>query len=394
MPYYPATRFTYIYDYILGLLVSGFNVEVLALKKQKDEIEHSYFKNKCKISYINEGSIKLTLSDILKGLPLLLILFFDIIRFIINPHHLINALNLFLTYRKKYDYIYATFNITSCIYGTYFKKISANTKIGFGIFDYYGGVFNLQMPEKHINYKPWINPQLIKFALSKVDFYTAFKEEIHGLINNLLKKLNMRNDFKFYIVNPTLSFCPVNKFHNSALNTQHSTLKILSIAGFEKFKGTFDFLNTAKEFIKSSSEFKVTFIGVDKTWKELQKFIEQYGLEDKINIITITDRAEIIKLISKSDLIIHTSYIETGPAVLIESLVCGKPIFIMNVGIARNAASMCKSVYIYNDFQELINKLTEIARNRAIVSNVKIPDLFINNTHFNATIQKLCWIFR
>lgn len=375
------------------MAVSGFKIDILAIKKQKNEIEHSYFKNKFNISYLSEDKVKLPLLKILVGLPIVFILFFNIVRFLFNLSTLINLITLLMQHRKKYKYVYATFNIISAFYGIFFKKISSPTKLGFGIFDYYGGIFKLKIPEKHINYHPWLNYKLIRFTLSYIDFYTAFKENFKELIKNLLKNLHIETDFKFYIVNPTLSFCPVkiNTYKKPESNKQIHTV---SIAGFEKFKGTFDFLDTAKEFIRNSNEFKFTFVGMGEAYEKLQKFIEDEKLTGKIKIIKATDRTEVLKLIMESELVIHTSYIETGPIVLIEALVCRKPILIMDVGIAKNIASFCKSVYIYTDFEDLLQKLKNISKNKEIILNPDIPDLFLQNTHFNATVQKLCWIFR
>ncbi len=372
----------------------GFNVEILAIRKQHTEIEHSYFKNKCNIYYLSEENKKLTIVDIFIGLPLIAILFFDAIRFAVNPYMLPNLISLLLRHRKRYDHIYTTYNVITSIYGTYFKKVCVKTRMGFGIFDYYGGIFSLEIPHKHIHYKPWLPYPIIKFALSKIDFYTAFKEEFNNVINNLLEKLKIKKRYEFYVINPTLSFCPVRKVYKSPLPTERLTLQVLIIAGYEKFKGTFDFLNIAKEFIKNSNEFKWTFIGIDKTYEEVKKFVEQEGLGNKIELIKIIDRTEIVKLINRCDLVIHTSYIETGPAVLIEALVCNKPIFIMDVGIAGNLAGFCKKVHIYKDFYDLISNLVKISQNPGPILTFKTPDLFFNNTHFNATVQKLCWIFR
>lgn len=328
------------------------------------------------------------------GLPTAFILFFDIARFLVNLQTLTNLITLLIQHRKKYNYIYATSNIISAVYGTYFKKISSPTKLGFGIFDYYAGIFKVKVPEKHINYKPWLDFQLIKFALSKVDFYTAFKENFQELIKNLLKKLQIKTNFKFYIVNPTISFCPLRKIYAYNELKRNKQIHIVSISGFEKFKGTSDFLMTAKEFFKSKNEFILTLVGTESMHEELQKLIHKEGLQRKINIIKILDRSEITEYILKADLVVHTSYVETGPTVLIEALVCNKPIFIRKVGIAENIASFCKSVYLYSDFEDLLQKLENISKNKGILLNPDIPNLFLQNTHFNATIQKLCWIFK
>jgi glycosyltransferase involved in cell wall biosynthesis len=378
-------------------LVSDYTVELLSLRKEDNGFEHSYFKNKCKIFYLDKETTKINLLDICTKLPLVFILYFNLLRFLFNVSFLKNLLALFIKHRQRYDYVYATYNVSTVIYGTYFKKISSKTKLGFGIFDYYGGIFNLNIPQKHINYKVWLKTQIIKYALSKVDFYTAFKSDLQDLLKKLLHKLGVKNEIKFYIVNPTISFCPVKSSVTTSSCAfsieQVSPIRILSISGFEKFKGTLDFLDTAKEFIRNSNNFEFIFVGVGNTAEELKKIIYKEKLADKVKVVNIVDRVELIKIMQQATLVLHTSYIETGPAVLIESLVCNKPIFIQDVGIAKKLSDFCEGIFIYRDFEELLEKLAQIAEDRRTISDIKIPDLFTNNTYFNASISKLRWIF-
>ncbi len=390
LPYYPATRFTCLYDYILGLSLSNFDVELLAIRKEKNEIEHSYFRNKCKISYLDESFLKLNLLQLLISSIISLILFFDIMRFLINYKFLKSIITLIARYRRRYDYIYATYSILTCVYAVFFKKISKNTKIGFGIFDYYAGIFNLRIPEKHIDYKVWINKKLIRFALTKVDFFTAFRSDFYNKIEDLFRKLNIDRKFRFNVIEPTLSFCPIN--YNKMREKDKSFYKIISITGFERFKGTLDFLSSFTDFIKNTNNFHFTFIGVGIINKRVEEFIKNKNLHDKLKIISIEDRTNLIELMCSSDIIIHTSYIETGPVVLVESLVCGKPIFIQNVGIAKRVSLISDGVYIYDNFDDLKNKLINFINQKQIF-NIKISLVFKNNEHFNIIINKLARIF-
>ncbi|MFN7182478.1 MAG: glycosyltransferase [Planctomycetota bacterium] len=390
LPYYPAIRFTYLYDYILGLSVLNFNVELLALVKEKNESEHSYFKNKCKIYHLDEIFRKLNLLQISISAIVSIILFFDIIRFLLNPAFFKNIIVLVAKFRKKYDFVYSTQNIIAGIYSLFFKKMTVNTKIGFGIFDHYAGIFELSNPEKYIDYRVWINKKLIKIALQKMDFFTAFNQNFYSKIQDLFRRLNISKKINLLIIEPALSFCPVS--WNKSSRKEGNIYRVLSITGFEKFKGTLDFLYTFKNFLKSMGNFYFTFIGSGKITKEIEKFIEETKLVDRVKIIRVADRVDIIRQIVLSDFVIHTSYIETGPAVLIESLVCGKPIFIQDVGIARNISSISEGIYIYDSFDDLKNQLINFIK-EGKGKEVKISLLFKHNHHFNLVIENLAKIF-
>jgi glycosyltransferase involved in cell wall biosynthesis len=103
---------------------------------------------------------------------------------------------------------------------------------------------------------------------------------------------------------------------------------------FNNVKNLDEFINIVFEMKKNKPDIKVIIAGGGKNEKEIKMKIAEIGLSENIEITGIIDRYEVLKLMHKSKVLLHTSLFEGHCLVMSEALASGCKVVSYPVGIA------------------------------------------------------------
>lgn len=130
----------------------------------------------------------------------------------------------------------------------------------------------------------------------------------------------------------TPSGVDLSKFENQ----NRARKKQLMTIGTFKWQKGYEYLVSAMPCVFSTNSDYVLLIAGDGPTKEaVQKQIHQLGLADKIKLIGVLSRDQIMEYLNGSKLLIMSSVTEGFPKVLLEAMACGTPAVVTNVGSCK-----------------------------------------------------------
>jgi len=153
-----------------------------------------------------------------------------------------------------------------------------------------------------------------------------------------------------------------------------SKLNILFVGWLEKEKGINEILNVLIKLRNNKYNFTITFIGNGKMKNQIELFIKENNLLDKVFLMGWLDSEKIIEHYKKSDIFILPSWQEGMPNSLIEALASGLPSIVSSVGVIpdyltdnihakiippKNTLALESAIISLNDNLELRNKLSK-----------------------------------
>jgi glycosyltransferase involved in cell wall biosynthesis len=105
-------------------------------------------------------------------------------------------------------------------------------------------------------------------------------------------------------------------------------LQILSVLRSNIYKGFDLIIRTSWLLSQRNINFQWNIAGASAQSRDLQIFLKKYKYElsDNINFVGSKNSMEIINLMSKSNIFIHTSYIENSPNSVCEAMLAGMPV--------------------------------------------------------------------
>jgi glycosyltransferase involved in cell wall biosynthesis len=140
-------------------------------------------------------------------------------------------------------------------------------------------------------------------------------------------------------------------------------------------KGLFDLLKCAKMF--SDSDLSFILVGSGELEPKIRKIVQLAKLENKIILKGQVTQKELSKLYQNAIALVISSSYESGPQVLLESMMCGTPVISTRVGLVpdiikdwengiiipfKSPKSMAEAISILHKDQELRNKIGSNAR--------------------------------
>jgi glycosyltransferase involved in cell wall biosynthesis len=122
--------------------------------------------------------------------------------------------------------------------------------------------------------------------------------------------------------------------------TANGKTRLLFLSNFVKSKGVYEFLETLTNLKKEQVNFEATIVGADYdvTLADIQKYIADHQLGDRVKASGALFKEEKFRLISNSDIFIFPTYypFELFPGVILEAMQCSKPVVSTYHGVIEN----------------------------------------------------------
>lgn len=147
--------------------------------------------------------------------------------------------------------------------------------------------------------------------------------------------------------------------------TNNNSLSIITTGSLIERKG-FDLLIKALSICSHDlpHHWKAVIIGGGHLRNKLQQLIDDYGLNNHIQLVGSKSKLEIVQLLQNSDIFVLPSRNETFGVVYIEALACGVPIIATDCGVPPEIVTPKNGLFIQKEnVQELANAITYIAQN-------------------------------
>lgn len=218
------------------------------------------------------------------------------------------------------------------------------------------------------------------------DFYYKNSSKLgQKRITRVLNKTNqiivLSNSWKTIIEKITTT--DIKVVSNSVKGNEKNKYDILSkkitfIGRVEDEKGIFDFIEAAKEIVKSE-EVYFTICGDGKLAK-VKELLRKYDIEDRFEILGWVDKFEIENQLSQSMIFVLPSYKEAMPMAILEAMNYGVPVISTNVGSIPEFIKENKNGMLFEpgNIELLISLMKKMITNseiRSEISNHNIKDI-------------------
>ena len=170
---------------------------------------------------------------------------------------------------------------------------------------------------------------VIKYLFKKADIFLAQSRRWEEFANQSLKI----HSSKIKIIgNWTATNKHISIGESRIINSNNKNLTLIFVGWLEKEKGILEILSAIKNLNKKGICFFIKFIGDGNLRIEIEKFIIDNNLQDRISILGWIDSKEIMEHMKSSDIFILPSWQEGMPNALIEALACSLPSIVTSVG--------------------------------------------------------------
>jgi glycosyltransferase involved in cell wall biosynthesis len=101
--------------------------------------------------------------------------------------------------------------------------------------------------------------------------------------------------------------------------------QLLAIGSFKSKKGFSYLVDAMAEFFPRHPDFRLLIAGDGEHRKEIEQQIKSKGLQEKIVLLGVVQREQLVRLLNESKLFVMSSLYEGFPKALLEALACGTP---------------------------------------------------------------------
>lgn len=177
------------------------------------------------------------------------------------------------------------------------------------------------------------------------------------------KKIEKMTNSEIVVINNS-----VNSNKNNHYNTKSK--KILFIGRIEKDKGIFDFIEMAKELVKSDDSIRFTVCG-DGELEQTKQLIEKYNLQDKFELLGWVSKEEVEKELKDTMIFVLPSYKEAMPMAILEAMSCGVPTIATNIGSIPEVIKDMENGrnFVPGDIKKLVSITKEMIENQNLREN-------------------------
>ena len=232
---------------------------------------------------------------------------------------------------NSFDVIHAHYWLS----GLVAKEISNELNIPFIFTSHSLGIFLDGYNKERVDCEKIVMTSTNSVTASSV-FETMLIADTYKIDENKIKKITPGVDRKIFI--PDLSVEKENI--------------ILSIGRIQEQKGQLQTIEFLNNFKKIQNDFKCYFIGGpsgkhgNEYLQELQQTIKDFNLDKHVEFLGDLPQTEIIELLKKAKLLIHTSKFETFGLVAIEANAMGVPVLTTNNGSLMEIIENNKNGYL------------------------------------------------
>jgi len=232
---------------------------------------------------------------------------------------------------NSFDVIHAHYWLS----GLVAKEISNELNIPFIFTSHSLGIFLDGYNKERVDCEKIVMTSTNSVTASSV-FETMLIADTYKIDENKIKKITPGVDRKIFI--PDLSVEKENI--------------ILSIGRIQEQKGQLQTIEFLNNFKKIQNDFKCYFVGGpsgkhgNEYLQELQQTIKDFNLDKHVEFLGDLPQTEIIELLKKAKLLIHTSKFETFGLVAIEANAMGVPVLTTNNGSLMEIIENNKNGYL------------------------------------------------
>jgi glycosyltransferase involved in cell wall biosynthesis len=119
---------------------------------------------------------------------------------------------------------------------------------------------------------------------------------------------------------------------------QDHCLQLVHSGRLSEGKGTFLFVDVCKRLFDANVDFEANITGGadEPTIARLAGMIATHGLTDRVHILGRVSDSQLIEILSKSDVLVHLSRIDSYPLIVLESMLCDTFPICMELAGARD----------------------------------------------------------
>lgn len=218
---------------------------------------------------------------------------------------------------------------------------------------------------------------MLKKSIQYIDYFTAPN---YQLLNMLSNEYNVPDEKLRYVPNG------VESIKNKKINYNSDIIQFITISNFIKLKNIEIIVEAIKIGGYCNENFRHIIVGSGPIRNKIAAFLKLNKL-DCVEIISEMDKPKLLKLIEESDLLVHSSFSEGMPTVVLESLAIGVPCLVSDISAHQEIVQDG-----YNGFKfdpdnpkELSEKMGSIISNSKTLEGMKKGCL---ETASQYTIQK------
>lgn len=129
--------------------------------------------------------------------------------------------------------------------------------------------------------------------------------------------------------------------------------KLLCIASFTEYKNQLEIIKFIEICNDEGLHVSIRFIGNDRTQygKKCKKYVSENNLDDLVDFVGEVPHVE--TFIDESDVLVHASYVESYPGVIVEAMASKRPVMVAPVGGISELVKDKKNGIIINGFMAL-----------------------------------------
>jgi glycosyltransferase involved in cell wall biosynthesis len=124
-------------------------------------------------------------------------------------------------------------------------------------------------------------------------------------------------------------------FLKEPLRQRESTkneFRYINVSGLTKLKGVENLIRAFGNAFKGNDLISLDIVGEGREKSRLNALVRQLGIEDQVHFLGGLSRGQVLKAISKTDILVLSSRHETFGVVVIEALALGKPVIATRCG--------------------------------------------------------------
>ncbi len=118
----------------------------------------------------------------------------------------------------------------------------------------------------------------------------------------------------------------------SECHKKHSRFRVVTAGRLHRLKGFPLSIRCFAQFSSKHPNTEFVIIGRGPEQARLQELIQEFGIQDRVHILSWMSREDLLKTFGGSDVFLFTSFRDGGGAVVVEAMAAGLPIICLDVG--------------------------------------------------------------
>ena len=191
------------------------------------------------------------------------------------------------------------------------------------------------------------------FSHAKQSFFVS-----QFALEKTLETLNLEQHTSSVVPN-----CVSNAFFESALTTQRSSpTRFLAINNLVEVKNIPLLLDAWKRFtaVHGPTDAQLTIAGNGPLKEEIEQLIAALELHESVTLTAGLERNQVVTEISKSNVVVSASRVETFGLTLAEAIATGTPVLATNSGGPRDIVTSINGFLVNHDAEQLSNGLKQV----------------------------------